>query len=145
MDRLGAGRRHACIAVSDLLDTSMLVRYLTGDPPDLADRAAQVIDERTDLVITDVALVETAYVLTSVYGIAREVVVDHLIDLLRKENVRPRHLPKGLAIEALRLCRPSHRVSFADALIWAAARADGATVFTLDERFPCEGIAVLRR
>jgi predicted nucleic-acid-binding protein len=85
-----------------------------------------------------------AYVLTSVYGIVREVVVDHLITLLRKENIRPCHLPKGLAIEALLLCRPSHRVSFADALIWAAARADSAAVFTLDERFPSEGITVLR-
>ena len=122
----------------------MLVRYLTGDPPDSADRAAQVIDGETDLVITDVALVETAYVLTSVYGIAREIVVDHLIALLRKENIRPRHLPKSLALEALRLCRPSNRVSFADALTWAAARADETAVFTLDERFPGQGIAVLR-
>ena len=122
----------------------MLVRYLTGDPPDSADRAAQVIDGETDLVITDVALVETAYVLTSVYGIAREVVVDHLIALLRKENIRPRHLPKSLALEALRLCRPSNGVSFADALIRAAARADETAVFTLDERFPGQGIAVLR-
>ena len=111
------------------------------------------IDGRTDLVITDIALVETAYVLTSVYGIEREVVVDHLIGLLRRENIRPHgfdvdrgvhHLPKGLAIEALRRCRPSNRISFADALIWAAARADGAAVFTLDERFPNEGIAILR-
>lgn len=71
--------------MSDLVDTSMLVRYLTGDPPALADRSAQIIDGESDL---------------------------------------------------------SRRVSFADALIWAAARAGKATVFTLDERFPREGIAV---
>ena len=130
--------------MNGLLDTSMLVRYLTGDPPELADRSAQVIDRESDLLITDVALVETAYVLTSVYEVAREAVVDHLVGLLRKENIRPYRLPKGLVIEALRLCRPSRRVSFADALIRAAARAETAPVFTLDERFPSQAVAVRR-
>ena len=128
--------------MSDLVDTSMLVRYLTGDPPALADRSAKIIDGESDLLITDVVLVETAHVLTSVYGVSREVVVEHLAALLRKENIGVFRLPKELVIEALHLCRPSRRVSFADALIWAAARAGKATVFTLDERFPREGIAV---
>ena len=113
--------------VSALLDTSMLVRYLTGDPPDLADASAKVIDAEAELLISDVALVETAYVLASTYGVPRETVVDHLIAL---------RLPKEHVLEALTLCRPSGRVSFADALIWAAARAADATIYPLDERFP---------
>jgi predicted nucleic acid-binding protein len=113
--------------VSALLDTSMLVRYLTGDPPDLADASAKVIDAEAELLISDVALVETAYVLASTYGVPRETVVDHLIAF---------RLPKEHVLEALTLCRPSGRVSFADALIWAAARAADATIYPLDERFP---------
>ena len=58
--------------VSALLDTSMLVRYLTGDPPDLADASAKVIDAEAELLISDVALVETAYVLASAYGVPRD-------------------------------------------------------------------------
>ena len=58
--------------VSALLDTSMLVRYLTGDPPDLADASAKVIDAEAELLISDVALVETAYVLASTYGVPRD-------------------------------------------------------------------------
>ena len=122
--------------VSALLDTSMLVLYLTGDPPDLADASAKVIDAEAELLISDVALVETAYVLASTYGVPRETVVDHLIALLRKANTTTFRLPKEHVLEALTLCRPSGRVSFADALIWAAARAADATIYPLDERFP---------
>jgi len=46
--------------VSDLLETSMLVRYLTGDPPDLADVSAEVIDGVNELLVTGVVIVETA-------------------------------------------------------------------------------------
>lgn len=130
--------------MSALLDTSMLVRYLTGDPPDLADASAKVIDAEAELLITDVALVETAYVLGSVYGVPRETVVDHLIALLRKANIATFRLPKEYVLEALRLCRPSGRVSFADALIWAAARTADATIYTLDERFPSVSVTLQR-
>lgn len=32
--------------MSDLIDTSLIVRYLTGEPPHLADLSARLIDER---------------------------------------------------------------------------------------------------
>ncbi len=129
--------------MSGMLDTSMLVRYLTGDPPELAERASQVIDQQEDLQISDVALVETAYVLTSVYKVPREVVVDHLILFLQKKNIRPFALEKDILLQALLLCRPSGRVSFADALVWAAARSTPSkVVYTLDDRIPRDGIEV---
>jgi predicted nucleic acid-binding protein len=121
----------------------IVVRYLTGDPPKLADMAAKVLDGETDLKLTDVAIVETAYVLSTVYKIAREAVVDSLIALIQKKNVALFALDKQRALEALLLCRPSNRVSFADAFIWAAARSDGAeAIYSLDERFPEEEIEV---
>ena len=130
--------------MSDLLDTSMLVRYLTGDPPELAEVSAQVIDSDRELLVTDVVVVETAYVLQSVYQVPRTAIVDSLMALLRKANIHTFRLQKELVLSALRLCRPSGRVSFADALVWAAARSQpGATVYSLDQRFPTEGITVL--
>jgi len=129
--------------VSGLLDTSMLVRYLTGDPPELAERASQVIDLEEDLQVSDVVLVETAFVLTSVYKVPREAVVDYLILFLQKENIRPFALGKDNLLQALLLCRPSGRVSFADALVWAAARStESKVVYSLDERFPKDGVKV---
>ena len=104
-----------------------------------------MIDGEDELLVTDVVLVETAYVLTSVYDVPRETVIDHLIALLRKANIDTFKIEKDLVLEALLMCRPSGRVSFADALLWAAARSEpGAAVYSLDERFPSDGISVLR-
>lgn len=123
----------------------MIVRYLTGEPPELALQAAAVIDRDEGLILTETVLVETAYVLTSVYKIPRPLVVDHLILFLQKENIRSFATPKDNLLQALLLCRPSGRVSFADAILWAAARAsDERTVYSFDERFPAEGVKVLQ-
>ena len=90
-------------------------------------------------------MAETAYVLTSVYAVARGQVVDHLIDLIQKRNLVTLALDKGAVIQALLLCRPSARVSFADAMVWAAAKSTGAeAVYSFDERFPEHGIEVRR-
>jgi predicted nucleic-acid-binding protein len=128
--------------VKALVDASLLVRYLTGEPPHLAEKAAQVLDGEETLGITEVALVETAYVLESVYGVPRKEVVDALLALLQKENLKAVGGDKDLWMRALLLCR-RRRVSFGDALIWAAALASGVKrVYTLDARFPEEEIAV---
>ena len=129
--------------MSGLLDTSILVRYLTGEPANLAEQAAQVIDHEEALQVSDVVLAETVYVLTSVYSVPREIVVDHLILFLQKENIRPFALEKNNVLQALLLCRPSGRVSFTDALIWAAAHeTEEKVVYSLDERFPRDGVEV---
>jgi len=131
--------------MSGFLDTSMVVRYLTGDPPEQAQHAAAVIDQEAGLILTEVVLVETAYVLTTVYQVPREVVVDHMILFLQKQNIPSFAIHKDILLQALLLCRPSGRVSFADAILWAAVRASGEkTVYSLDERFPREGVKVLR-
>lgn len=131
--------------MSGYLDTSIIVRYLTGDVSELAKQAAGVIDKESGLKVTDTILVETAYVLTSVYKVPRDVVVDTLIAFLQKENISPYPIDKGTVLEALLLCRSSGRVSFADAMLWAAARYSGSgVVYSLDERFPGDGIEVRR-
>ena len=122
------------------LDTSVLVRYLTGEPPDQAERAGELIESDQEVRVPVIALVETAYVLTSVYGVERARVVDVLVDLLARANVTTHELPRERAAEALSLCRHSGRVSFADALIWAAASTIDAEVFTFDQRFPSNQI-----
>ena len=125
------------------LDTSMVVRYLTGDPPALANQAAVIIDSQEDLRVTDVVLAETGYVLMSVYGVPREVVVENLLLLVQKRNITPFGLDKGIVLEGLLLCRPSGRVSFADAMVWAAARSAGSeVVYSFDERFPRDGLDI---
>jgi hypothetical protein len=60
-----------------------------------------------------------------------------------QENIETHGIGTELAIQALQLCRPSGRVNFADALLWAVARAAAPVrVRTFDEKFPMDGIKV---
>jgi len=132
--------------MSAFLDTSIVVRYLIGEPQELAEQAAEIIERDENLKITGVAIVESAYVLTSVYEIEREIVVDNLMNFIQRKNISPYAMEKSLVLQALLLCRPSGRVSFADAMIWASTRSTGSkVVYSLDNRFPSDGIEILRK
>ena len=127
------------------LDTSVVIRYLVGDDHALAQRAQRIIVNDVTLWLTDSTIAEIAHVLTRVYGIPRAATVDELILLIRRPNVRLHSLDLLFTIQALEFCRPSGRVSFADALLWAAARTAGAmAIYTFDERFPTEGLTIQR-
>lgn len=129
--------------MSGYLDANVLLRYLTGEPPALAARARRIIDTVAGLVLTDLILAETEFVLMQTYGVRREQVVDHLTGLLRKANLTTAPRGKDRMIQALALCRPSGRVSFADAFLWATAgEHPPRVVYTFDERFPADGVEV---
>ena len=86
------------------------------------------------------------YVLTRVYRISRQQVVDQLVEFLQKANINSYALDKGLVIQALLMCRQSGRVSFGDAVIWATARTAGDTVtYSFDDRFPSDGMEIRQR
>jgi predicted nucleic-acid-binding protein len=123
------------------LDTSLLTRYLVDHPPDQAERAAALLDGEETVLLSELAIAEAAYVLTSFYDADRPMVVDVLTDFIQRENVKLCRLSKPLAVQALALCRPSRRVSFTDALLWAEARMMGVErMLTFDRRFPSQGL-----
>lgn len=123
------------------LDANMVIRYLTGQPREQADRADRIINGVRALLVSDVVLVETAYVLRTQYRVSREAIIDQLMDLVQRENILVYAIDKDLALQGLRMCRPSGRVSVADAMLWAAARTAGASViYTFDERFPSDSV-----
>ena len=126
------------------LDTSVIVRYLTDDPLPTAEAAARIIEGDQSLILSEVILAETAYVLTVVYEIPRAAVVDALSAFIQRRNIRLLNLSKPSALEALRLCRDSKRHSFADALLWAEARHSGVRrVYAFDSRFPAEDVELV--
>jgi predicted nucleic acid-binding protein len=125
------------------LDSSFIVRYLTNDPVEMAERAAAVIDSEQLLIISELILVESAYVLASVYQTPRADLVDALMEFVQKANIRMAHLPKPIVLDALRLCQNSKRHSFADALLWAEAfSSEYQRIYTFDARFPSGGIEI---
>lgn len=119
-----------------MLDTNLLVRYFTGTPADQHQKAVAVMDGERPLWLSVITILETSHVLLRIYEIPREQVVDGLTDLLRRRNIHTCELPRQRVIDALALCRPSARVSFGDALIWARAAEDSAEILTFDQRFP---------
>ena len=125
----------------NLLDANVLIRYFIGEPKETAERAQRLLDSDIELVITETAILETAYVLRSQYGRPREAVLDALVGLLQRANITVRGLDKDLVHTALLQCRPSGRINVGDALVWAAARQDSpAVVYSFNRRFPSQHI-----
>jgi predicted nucleic acid-binding protein len=60
------------------VDTNILVRHLTGDPPAMARRATRFLAEAApgELLVADLVLAEVVYVLESVYDLDRAGVAD---------------------------------------------------------------------
>jgi predicted nucleic acid-binding protein len=54
-----------------LVDTNVLIRHLTGDPPAQARRATRFLEQSEELVYTDVIVAETVSVLESFYSVPR--------------------------------------------------------------------------
>src|ERR1700724_2464918 len=104
--------------MKEVIDTNLLLRYLRGAPEEQFGRAQALIDSEVTLTVTEVALLEAAFVLRGQYGLSREEIVDVLLEFVQKENIRVHNLDRSVVIEALQLCRPSNRVSFGDAMIW---------------------------
>jgi predicted nucleic acid-binding protein len=107
-------------------DTSVIVRYLVGTPPEQARRAAAVLEEASAVGVSTVALLETAHVLRTQYGVERAAVLNTLIDLLTRENVTLLGLPKANALAALVLARALPGSPIPDALIAATSKSTGA-------------------
>lgn len=132
-------------AAIDLLDANPVLRYLLADHPEQFVRSCALIESDRRFRISVVTLAEIGYVLTGVAGVSRGDAVDTMIDLLERENIEAHEVDTDLAVEALMLCRPSGRVNFGDAMLWAVARAaTPARVWTLDQHFPDSGIEVHR-
>ena len=53
------------------VDTNILVRHLTGDPPDQAARATAFLQSEAELLLSDLIAAETVYVLESYYEAPR--------------------------------------------------------------------------
>jgi predicted nucleic acid-binding protein len=74
--------------VTAFLDTNVLVRHLTGDPPSQAASATRYLAEADALLLPDLILAETAYVLESFYDAPRTDVAASLRAILAFPAIR---------------------------------------------------------
>jgi predicted nucleic acid-binding protein len=117
--------------VTAFVDTNILVRHLTGDPPALADRATRYLAEADELLLPDLILAEVAYVLESFYEVPRKQVATTMRAVLAFPAVR--------VIDSELLQRTVEvydvdRLDFADAYLVASAERTGVGVIASFDR-----------
>jgi predicted nucleic-acid-binding protein len=111
------------------VDTNVLVRLLTCDDPKQA-MAARAVILRDSVWVAKTVILETAWVLGSIYAFDEAAVVDALTKFLGLDNVQAEDEPAVAAALAL----TAHGIEFADAL-HLTSRPPGASFVTFDKAF----------
>jgi predicted nucleic acid-binding protein len=108
--------------VSAFVDTNVLIRHLTGEPEEMAARATAYLSTETELLLADLVVAETIYVLESFYETPRPQVAESMRSLLAFESVTT--LDPGMLLRALEVYEVE-RLDFADAYLVAVAETTG--------------------
>jgi predicted nucleic acid-binding protein len=107
--------------VSAFVDTNVLVRHLTGDPPEMAARASAYIAAERELLLTDLVAAETVYVLESFYYRApRDQVAEAMRSLIAFDSVVC--VDPALLLRAIEVYE-TDRIDFAEAYLVACAES----------------------
>jgi len=104
------------------VDTNILVRHLTGDPPEMAARATAYLRSETGLLLTDLVAAETVYVLESFYEAPRDQVAQAMRSLLGLDTVSC--VDSALLLRAIEVYE-TDRIDFAEAYLVACAESTG--------------------
>ncbi|MFP3907617.1 MAG: PIN domain-containing protein [Acidimicrobiales bacterium] len=104
------------------VDTNVLVRHLTGDPPTLASRATAYLAAGELLLVPDLIVAETVYVLESFYEVPRPLVAEAIRSLVAFESVIC--VDPALMLRTVELFE-LERMDFADAYLVANAETTG--------------------
>jgi len=106
--------------LSAFVDTNILVRHLTGDPPEMAERATRYLTTERDLLLTDLVVAETVYVLESFYEAPRGQVAEAVRSLIAFDSMVCVDPP--LLLRALEVYE-TDRLDFAEAYLVACAES----------------------
>jgi predicted nucleic acid-binding protein len=117
--------------VTAFVDTNVLVRHLTGDPPELAGRATRYLAAADELLLPDLILAEVAYVLESFYEAPRSQVATTLRAVLAFPAIRV--VDADLLQRAVEVYE-ADRLDFTDAYLVASAERTGVGVIASFDR-----------
>jgi len=119
-----------------LLDTNVIVRFLTGDHPTHSPRSRKLFARAAagdvTLVVTDLAMAETAWVLQSFYSLDRDAITAALKDLIDSAGIEVEN--KATLLSALRNFAQTD-VNFVDAYHAAVAAAKSIAIVSFDRDF----------
>lgn len=104
------------------IDTNVIIRHLTGDPPELAARATARLAQGDRLLLADLVVAECVYVLESFYEVERGRVAELMRAAIALPSISVTDRPTLLrALEVYEL----ERLDFAEAYLVAAAETTG--------------------
>jgi predicted nucleic acid-binding protein len=114
----------------------VLLRFLTGSPSELAERAARLLETaqrgQISLRVHSVVVAEVVWVLESFYGYSREEISGVLVPLLEQPALRVEGARTVIrALEAM----AENNVDFVDALLAETARSRGESIASIDKDF----------
>ncbi len=112
-----------------LLDTNILVRHFTGDPPEQAARVRAFLRTTHDLFATDLIVAEIVYVLESYYEAPRATVAEHLRSALGSPRIG--FADVSVLWRAVELYE-FERLDFPEAYLAAVAEVSGSAVASFD-------------
>lgn len=121
--------------MATLIDANILVRYLVGDTPELAQQATDLLQQvetaQTEVLILDCVVMECYFVLTRFYELPKAEVIDDLKTLLAFDGVI--NDDKFQIIEALNLVLYKN-IDFVDALLCVKSKLYQLELFSFDKR-----------
>ena len=104
------------------VDTNILVRHLTGDPPVMAERATAFFASESELNLADLVVAETIYVLESFYKAHREQFAEAMRSLAAMRSMIT--VDSALLLRAIEVSEID-RLDFAEAYLVACAESTG--------------------
>ncbi len=112
------------------VDTNILIRHLTGDPPAQAARATRFLAEAEELLLADLIVAEVVYVFESFYEVERARVGELVRAIIAFDAVRV--VDEDLLLRAVEVYE-IERLDFAEAyLVASAERAGVDTIASFD-------------
>ena len=108
--------------LSAFVDTNVLVRHFTGDPPAMSARATAYLRSKRELLLTDLVAAETVYVLESFYDAPRDEVAQAMRSLVAFDSIVC--VDPALLLRAIEVYE-TDRIDFAEASLVACAESTG--------------------
>ncbi len=127
--------------MSAFLDTSILVRHLTGDPPEQAARATKFLAAADELLLADLVVAEIVYVLESFYEVSRPRVAELVRAIIAFPAIVV--LDPVVLLRALEVYE-TERLDFAEAYLVAQAERSGVGVVASFDK-AIDRVATVRR
>ena len=127
--------------MSAFLDTNVLIRHLTGDPPAQARRASAFLERAGELLVPDLIVAEVVYVLESFYEVERQRVAELIRAIIGFPAIVV--VDEPLLLRALEVYEVD-RLDFAEAYLVASAEATGVeTIASFDREI--DRVATVQR